>query len=270
MPASQPVVGLTRRERPRSYVGFYPPRPPIIYTSVTTVLDVISKPALNNWYGKQAAAWAVDNLEMVGRMSLDLGREAAIEAVAKRGTGERDRKAKIGTDAHKAVEDLLAGLPPLLDPDTAPLFAAYQAFVVDWSFKPIWSEAAVVSERHGYAGTFDLYGMLGKRRALIDIKTGYVADTAGIQLAAYGAADYIGRPGTTARWHVPPIDLYVVLKLLAEDDPQTGRPYLLLPFDVGRAELEAFLAAADLLRWTRNEGRRIIGAPITKGVLELV
>lgn len=258
-----PPLGLTRLERPRRYQAFYPPSPPKILTSVTTVLDVVAKPALNGWYGKQAAMWAVDNLALLAKLVGELGREAAIEAVAKRGEGERDRKAKIGTAAHGAVEALLLGQDPVLTPDTLPLFDQYQRFVSEWAFRPIWSEAAVCSERYGYAGTFDLYGKVAGRRALIDIKTGYVADTAGIQLAAYGNADYIGRPGTTDRWKVPEVDVYLVLKL------QPDR-YDLLPFDVTKAEVAAFLAAAHLLSWTRNEGRRIIGQPLRKGMLEVV
>jgi len=257
-----PPIGLTRLERPRRYQAFYPPAPPKILTSVTTVLDVIAKPQLNDWYGKQAATWSVDNIATLNQLVTELGREAAIAAVAKRGEGERDRKGGIGTRAHKAVEALLAGQDPVLDPDTAPLFDQYQRFVEDWRFTPEWSEAAVCSERYGYAGTFDLYGKVGGRRALVDIKTGYVAATAGIQLAAYGHADYIGKPGTADRWKVPEVDVYLVLKLQADG-------YRLIPFDVTRAEVAAFLAAAHLLSWTRNEGRRIIGQDVQKGMLEV-
>ena len=166
-----PVVGLSRSED-HAYTLLYPPAEPITYPSVTTALNVYAKPALLNWYGKIAATWAVDNVETMLRLVQDLGREATIAAVAQRGRGERDRRGGIGTRTHQAVEALLAGLPVITDPETAPLLEQYRRFVADWRFTPIWSEEMVVSEQYGYAGTFDLYGRLARKRALIDVKTG--------------------------------------------------------------------------------------------------
>lgn len=255
-----PAIGVTRDEG-HAYFAFYPPAPPIPLRSVTTILNVVSKPALQSWYAKIAAGWVVENVELVLRMISDLGKDATVQAVAARGKAERDRRAAIGTAAHLAVEHDLAGLPAILTPDTAPLFEQWRAFLHEWHFEPEWSEAMVVSERYGYAGTLDLIGRLNGRRALIDVKTGsFMAPEMGLQLAAYSAADYIGRPGLPDRWKVPAVELHLILQL----QPSF---YRLFPYTVGDAELRAFLAAQQLDAWQHSTGRRLIGQPLQKGSL---
>src|SRR6187401_2951527 len=156
-------LGLTR-DADHLYTANYPPALPVTYRSVTGILSVLNKPALMNWYGSIAAGWAVDNTATMLTMLEGLGREATVKAVAARGRAERDRKGAIGTAAHGAVEAALNGMAPILTPDTAPLFAQFQRFMVEWEFVPTWSEAMICSERHGYAGTFDLYGELSGKR----------------------------------------------------------------------------------------------------------
>ena len=257
-----PPLGLTRDEK-HAYTAHYPPDPPIGLRSVTTALNVVAKHYLPAWYAKIAAGWVVDNPQLVLQMLSDLGRDATVKAIAARGKAERDRKGQIGTDAHLAVEYHLNGQPPILTPDTAPLFDQFLRFMAEWKFRPEWSEAMVCSLSMGYAGTFDIYGKLAGKRCLIDVKTGTFMDAAmGIQLAAYGAADFIGRPGSPDRWKLPVIDLYVVLQL----QPTF---YKLIPYAVGPAELRAFSAALTLDSWERKEGRSIMGQPIQKGMLKI-
>lgn len=257
-----PPIGLTRDEG-HTYTSHYPPAMPVTYRSVTGILSVLEKPWLKGWYAKSAATWATDHPQLLLQLLSELGAEATAKAVAARGEAERNRKGQIGTDAHLAVEHHLAGLTPVLTEDTAPLFAQYQRFEAEWKFSPIWSEAMICSERYGYAGTFDLYGKLAGQRALIDVKTGAFMDAAmGLQLAAYGAADFIGKPLTDRRWKLPAIDLYLVLQL----QPTF---YRLIPYTVTEAELRAFRAALALDTWQRNQAKAIMGQPLTKGMLKI-
>lgn len=264
VPAPQPAaLGLTKVDKPYGYWSWYPPAAPVYLRSVTTLLGVVDKPALQGWYANTAAAAAVDNVELTLRNLEAVGRDATVKLIAGAGRAERDRKAQIGTDAHKAIEEYLLGLAPQLTDDTAPLFDHFVTFMRQWRFRPIWSEAMVASERHGYAGTFDLYGMLAGKRCLIDVKTGGYIDAAmGLQLAAYANADFIGRPGTTDRWKVPDVDLFLILHL----QPTF---YRLLPYSVGPAEFQAFLAAQAIDRWQRVEGKKVMGQPLTEGMLRI-
>jgi hypothetical protein len=80
---------------------------------------------------------------------------------------------------------------------------------------------------------------------LLDVKTGKrVYPEAALQLAAYAAADFLGRPDGTEQ-PLPAIEAGAVLHL---------RPggYQLVPVPIGRAVLEAFLAALAVFRFTTD------------------
>ena len=95
-----------------------------------------------------------------------------------------------GTAVHKACE--LADLGTLdygaLDPALFPYVEAWERFKAETKFVPIRVEARVHSEVYGYAGTLDRIGSMNYRETLIDIKSGEVYPSAGVQLAAYNKA----------------------------------------------------------------------------------
>lgn len=80
-----------------------------------------------------------------------------------------------------------------IDPFYTAYLAAWQAFLVNFSFVPIEVEEAVEHPKHRYAGTLDRVGLACFKggppvRTLIDIKTGVVMPVAAIQTAAYAEA----------------------------------------------------------------------------------
>lgn len=96
-----------------------------------------------------------------------------------------------GIAVHKMCE--LADLGTLdytsIDEPLWPYLEAWRAFKHQAGFKCEWIEQRVYSDTYGYAGTFDRFGLLGGKPALVDIKSGApIGDAAGIQLAAYEAA----------------------------------------------------------------------------------
>jgi hypothetical protein len=127
------------------------------------------------------------------------------------------------------------------------------------------SEHAVFNLADGYAGTYDLILDYLDQVWLVDIKTskGYYPEF-GLQLAAYGRAQFVGLEGDPTEYPIPHIDRYAVLHLRPElyaegwalvEYPVTGRDYV------------AFLAALDLYQW-QKEGRftkSILNKQVTKG-----
>lgn len=75
-----------------------------------------------------------------------------------------------------------------LDPRIRPYLDAYRDFLKESHLRVYLSERQVHSKLYGYAGTFDLYGLMGRRRALIDVKTGAMPRWVGLQLAGYRQA----------------------------------------------------------------------------------
>lgn len=123
--------------------------------SVTTILGVIAKPELYNWYNQQ------------GLMGIDA-------------TKVKDRAGDIGTIAHKRVEFTLqrqvfdeSNLDPELQKKSR---HAAQLFFKWWEREDlvlVASEHKLVSEKHQYGGTLDI---LAKKRVtgrlvLVDLKT---------------------------------------------------------------------------------------------------
>lgn len=94
-----------------------------------------------------------------------------------------------------------------LHPIVAPYFAGYLRFVADCQPEILHAEQPIFDEPAGYAGTFDLLCHLnGPYRTpgagvldLVDVKSGTVPWTVGMQLAAYKRAVQLAYPGNFIR-----------------------------------------------------------------------
>lgn len=143
------------------------------YPSVTTILNVIGKPALLQWMAKTER-------EMVMEVSADLyetvagtpkmSKTAWLTTLqdrigkAKAGDKEKAKAAEIGTQAHKLIEWNLRkqmgvepGPEPKVEDKALWSFMAWEDWAKMVSLKPIHIEQVVYSESYGYAGTMDLY-----------------------------------------------------------------------------------------------------------------
>lgn len=136
------------------------------YPSVTTVLQIIRREALERWRG-------------------DLGN---VEA-------DRQMKgaADIGTGVHRACEIWNKGGTPDVTSALMPMYKAYQDWflnTVDLTIEP-FTEMVVYSKRYRYAGTLDLCTKIkgDTSRSVIDLKTSKAFWPAmALQLAAYREA----------------------------------------------------------------------------------
>lgn len=148
--------------------------------SVTTILDVAHKPALQAWR---------DNV----------------------GPEEADRymreRANLGTQVHKACEDYLNGVevilrePHPIDSDFNQMMYGFGNFIAKFDPHTVATELFVYSARHGYAGSADLVCRLDGELWIIDFKTSKsLHDAMGLQLAAYRQAyqEMTGRRARTA------------------------------------------------------------------------
>lgn len=67
-----------------------------------------------------------------------------------------------------------------------PVLEQWKKFATESGFEMVASEQRVYCRKHGYAGTFDLFGTMRGKPALIDIKRSFLAGgVIGLQLAAY-------------------------------------------------------------------------------------
>ena len=153
---------------------------------VTSILGGAVPKHLTNWAAKMASEYWVAQIKQ-GRTDLEtIDKEARLQ----------HRKAKeaggtVGTDAHAfcaaALKDRRAKMPS--DPVTAKACAAFLEWLRSTDVQVIEAEKIVFSKEHWYCGTTDLWGLVNKRKAVLDFKTGKdLYDEHPLQLAAYAVA----------------------------------------------------------------------------------
>jgi len=158
------------------------------YPSVTTILQVIGKPALIAWSAKVER-------EMVTNASLGLYRDihgtplmsdmAYLNTLQTRLGKDRAHKkelekaADIGSQTHALIEWNLraslmqeAGPSPRVTDKATWAFMAWEDRKKSVNLKPIWIEQTVWSDTYGYAGTMDLLAEVNGKLTVVDWKTG--------------------------------------------------------------------------------------------------
>lgn len=243
------TIGLARDEVHRYYWNGAGP-----IASVTTVIGVVDKSGpLIGWAKRTTAEAAVDNAAAIPGWVEMAGRDGAVSLLTKAASVKRDRAADAGTAVHGYAEAISRGIDVEVPEDYAPFVAVYRRFLADFSPAFLAAEEMVCSLKHGYAGTLDAICTIAGETWLLDYKTskGVYPETA-LQLAAYGAADFIGRPGVARKFAIPKVDQYGVLHLRPEG-------YELVPFSIAGA-FKAFLAAKALYAYRQEPSP--VGLPI--------
>ncbi len=99
-----------------------------------------------------------------------------------------------GTAVHQATNLDDAGTldPETVDPAVTPYLEAWRRFRSDTNLEILESEKTVWSTRHRYAGTLDRIARIHGCLWVLDIKTGILGRSVGLQLAAYAATQGTG------------------------------------------------------------------------------
>ena len=214
--------------------GFYwqqnPKKP---YVSVTNILNVISKPALQYWFGKEVY-WA-----MVQEPTLQ-----EKEALAAPYTKNTDAKSR-GTTVHSIVENYKHTKEYL---ETIPekykgYATAFYNWVKDNDIEIMEHERTIWSQVYQYAGTLDMLvrNKQSGRVFIIDVKTGKdIYPESFLQLSAYEQ----GLKEENFK-----VDSLAVLLLKENGKSKFGE---------GKSDLEAFLAAKILWEWKNPELMEIV------------
>lgn len=144
-------------------------------TGVTTVLDVLAKPALIQW----AANQAVESLKTAEKDSLGnyLITEELLEVARKAHAQKRDKAADRGTLAHAWMAKWInasmgKAAYPESEPELMPMIGNFLKWVAETKPKFLDSEKIVYSAKYFYAGTLDFICEIENKNYLGDIKTG--------------------------------------------------------------------------------------------------
>ena len=185
----------------------------VFYPSVTTILQVINKPALLGWYAKLGK----EEAERVKQESADFGKTVheLIRVLLDGGTVDYDK-----------TDDIVGGC-----------LRSFEEWVRLVEFRPLLTEQTVHSKIHQFAGTLDAIGLVYGIPCLIDWKTSSgVYDEMKLQVAAYDVAVKemaLAQP---------------TLHLIVRFDKKTKRCHP-QTVSVGSEGFGAFLNAKDLWTW---------------------
>jgi hypothetical protein len=213
--------------------------------SVTTILNVINKPALIPWAVRTTVDYIGTHLDEL-KNSLTAGQANDIFNEAKQASKAVSQEAMdIGTQVHEAIECFFKGEAYDLTTMPDPARKAYSSFL-DWvngaRFKCEATEVRLYNEQDNYAGTCDAVGTIDGDVVLIDFKTGSgIYPEATLQVSAYARAYSLKNVDIIQR-------AYIVR--FGKDSAQ---------FEVKeidreglREEYSAFMCALGLYNWQKN------------------
>lgn len=247
-PVAPALVGVVRTPRHLYYFNGAGPWP-----GVTTVTDVLDKPALVKWKREQVARAAFNHLDRLAADKASGNEDAAIAyllAARNEGTNGRER----GTRIHTALESVLRREPITVAAADQPAVEGARAWLNQAGVRPIEVEAFLIHETLGYGGTCDLIAEIGGETWLLDWKTsksvawadGRVYEEMRLQLAAYARAEFIARPADPNRYPVPPITRYGIVHV-------TDAGTRLFPADVTDDDWTAFRACLWIHQWKKGK-----------------
>jgi len=164
-----------------------------LYPSVTSIIDIFSKPNLDAWKLNQVALAALRNPKTQNE-----GDDYWCKRVVEASKEKTEQAADLGTRIHAALDAAMIG--EAYDPEMAP----YVEPVVKWKRETgiliVEREIRLVNTAHGFAGTSDVMFRYGENGiGILDYKTRktdpgkpvFAYDGQAMQLAAY-AATYWG------------------------------------------------------------------------------
>jgi hypothetical protein len=220
--------------------------------SVTTILDIIAKPALGPWYAKEERRYfETAMLEVLSRPGAR-DPEFVLAAVAQAVTGvkaadrEKQKAAAIGTAVHAGIEWELrwqlgedAGPAPHLPEAAAWAVESWKDWARSVTLEPLAIERTVYCLECGYAGTLDLYARVKGVLTVLDWKSGKaIYPEAFLQNLAYRHAAAGGGLASSQG-------------LIVRLPKHLGDPaWEVMPVPASLT-LEDFLAALRLWRWQR-------------------
>lgn len=250
MTTTVPGVGPVRTPRHLYYFNGKGPWP-----GVTTVTDVLDKPALLRWHKEQVASAAVAHADRLLQDRQAGNVDAAVAFLLKArnaGTDGRERGSRI----HETLEAVVRREAPAIDERDQAAIGGARTWLNENGVRPLEVEAFLINETLGFGGTCDLVAMIGSETWLLDWKTsksvawpdGRVYDEMRLQLAAYAHAEFVARPGDSARYPLPAIERFGVLHV-------TDAGTRLYDAEVTDDDWIAFRACLRLHQWRSSKSR---------------
>ena len=249
-----PAVKTIQRQNKRWYVH---PVDGSKSIGVTSVLNELAKPFLQYWAAKVVATECVDNLGAVMNMITSHNRDGAVDFLKRAPGRSSGAAADTGTQLHAIVESINRGEGPgYVPPELQPTINHYHQFLADWEPEWVEVEATGFNKVDDYAGTMDGIAVIGGDLLLVDLKTGKgIYEELALQLNAYANFTELVTADGTSR-PMPAVTGALALHLRPEG-------YRLIPVRLGDDIQEVFRSLLNLIKWTSEIKRGVLGTPQT-------
>lgn len=217
--------------------------------SVTQILGVINKEALVPWAKKVTLEAVEGYLKQLLGQTLTLSDDTIgmIISESRRASDTvKNVAADLGKQTHALIEEhLRTGKVPDVPAELKPAFDSFLEWKKTNPFEVVSLEHAVYSEKHWYAGTFDLLGRDHQGLFVADFKTGSgVYNESPMQIAAYAEAFRETSGQKISRG---------LILWLSKNPPAQFKPFECVDLD---KSFESFLAAKELREEMRSENFR--------------
>jgi hypothetical protein len=187
----------------------------VLVPSITNVIGTLDKPALPRWSAKMVAETAYRMRHALPNME----QGEAVDMLKSAPFSKASRAADRGTDIHAYLESRLNGyVPDDLSDDAVPYRQAADEWLEFYQPEMVATELSVFGA--GFAGTGDLWCMMGDRLTIVDFKTSKaVYDEAALQLSALWGATVTGEgePAPHVRSGLPMLDVDLLVVRIGTD-----------------------------------------------------
>lgn len=239
---------------------------------VSAILNMLPKPALPGWAAREAASFAVANIDVVAALArTDV--KAAVDLVKGAPWRKSGKAADAGTEVHGLAEtlmqDRIEGRKSTfrVPQGTMEFLRNFARFATEFDVIPQMVETTVWDDDVDYAGTLDGFYTLTvdgqELDAIVDIKTGAsgVWPEAALQQTAYARAKWYIDPLTGTRLPMPKADAAFALWLRPEG-------WALVPLTIDDENWEQFKRLRESYEWKRTREKHAVGKAINKQPLK--
>ncbi len=235
---------------------------------VSAILAMMPKPALPPWAAREAASFAVDNIDVVAALART-DRKAAVDLIKGAPWRKSGKAANAGTEVHGLAERLMRDRIEnrkstfSVPQGTMDFLRNFARFATEFDVIPQLVETTVWDDEHNYAGTFDgLYRLTldgNEIDAIVDIKTGAsgVWPEAALQQTAYARAKWFLDPETGEKKPMPAVDAAFGLWLRPEG-------WALIPLSIDEENWQQFLRLRESYQWKIKREKHAVGKAVNK------
>jgi hypothetical protein len=162
---------------------------PSFFVGVTSILNVLSKPALPAWAAKCTAEYMdkmVERMRGIGTKRNFYNRKLLIKHSKKQHLFEKEKAGRFGSLFHSLANGDIKEVPE----SHKIVWESYQLWLANNNLKIIQGDTKVVSMLYGFGGAFDCLAQDEEGKlVIVDYKTGNsIYDSHAFQVAAYGKA----------------------------------------------------------------------------------